>query len=510
MRHALHISRQVRQPLTRIIRPDDLNKAPQALPRRNWGARHLPREAGTRTLWLDSSDLKVSGAFDRWQDKAGGRIFRQLANTTYRPLCRLRAQNDLAVADFTDGAFLTCDDLNTMEVVGQRDGTATFLARHTNQSGGGGCFLTDITNGGLGFYLAQNTTAYFDHGPGGGAGTRLSFAITRDPDWCVYQLVRRGETMLYYRDGVLLGSGTGKTGGLVGGKSYAILGHDNRTTSPINIGSRMDMAELRLYNRALTDTQLREEREELTAKWRLAYKYNSITPAGTVAQWDASSLVLAGGANINPWAAVVGGSSYTMDTVSGSTPIYEVKNGCPGVRYSAGYHRTNAATGLVQPFSASTNWSLFAVIGIGDTATAYSAVIDHTHTTPGGQNFVLARYDSNDSFTCAYYQTNAGTVEALGPGGAVAWRGRGRMVMAFNKNGTAWSIRNGRRAVARGTAGATTFTTAARQMNFGGNPTFGRQYIGYIHEVIMCNQAQEEGDVDAICKLLANKWALSL
>lgn len=509
MHHAFHVPRRNELPLTHGITPDDLRERSNQPPRRAQHARHLEKESGTRTLWLDASDLKVSGAFDRWVDKAGGRVFRQTANTSYRPLCRLRSQNGLSVADFTDGAFLTCEDIHTVGLVKNREGTLTFLARHVYQTGGGGCFLTDIGNGGMGFYMAQNTTAYYDHGPGGGAGTRLSFAITRDPDWCVYQLVKRGEEMFYYRDGVLLGSGTGKTGTLTNNKSYAILGHDNRTSSPINVGSAMDVAELRVYNRSLTADQLRQEREELARKWGLGYRYDSIVVPNTTAQWDASSLSLAIGANVTSWAAIVGGSSYTMDTVSGTNPTYQAKNSCPGVRYSGGYHRTNAATGLVQPMN-NNDWSVFAVVGVGAVAGAYNVIVDHTHTTPSGQNFVMARHDSNNTWTCAYYRTSGGTVEALGPGGAVAWRGQGRMVLAMNKVGTAWSMRNGRRAIARGTAGATTYTSAARQLNFGGNPSFSRLLTGDIHEVILTNQGQEEQEVDEICARLARKWGAAL
>lgn len=446
----------------------------------------------------------------RWTDKAGGHHFEQYENAAYRPTVRRRSQNDLSVVDFTDGRYLTSLTAAAGNTLGQFDGTVTILARDAYYATSGGTFLMRTpTAAAFGVYLAQANTAYMDWGPGGASDVRTSFGITRDPDWSIYQLVRRGPEYRWYQDGALIHTATTKTGTFQNLSGFTQLGFDARTSDPTNRGQMMDLAELRCYNRALTLGQMAEERAELTTKWRLFYREAAISVPDTVAQWDASSLGLSDGANVTSWAALIGGSDYTLNTLSGGgvAPLQRYKSGCPGVRFTTtGWIRTSASP---NPFPGN-DFAYFVVIGMGPQVNQWASPLDFTHNTPSNGNTTLLRYGATSRWWAPWYRSAGGPVEAAAADHTVAWRGEGRQVVAVNKNGTAMTLRNGLRDKLSYTAGSASYVHAARQINFGGSAGVTRHFMGDIHEVILCSAGQPESEMDRHCRSLARKWNIAL
>jgi len=212
-----------------------------------------PKSIPGLTLWLDAdapSTITQATGVSQWNDKSGSGNNVVQATGSKQPAYVQSVLNGKPVLRFTNASAQTMTtSTNFISPV-----SVIYIARQTG--GTNGRVLTGVNNNWLlGFWGGSHAQAYFEGwvSPAGGTPSTTN--------WYIESAVETGALSSYYENGVQIAS---NAGGVAGPNGLSLVGMGG-----VSEFSDADIAEIVVYNRALSDAERQKIEGYLAAKWGL-------------------------------------------------------------------------------------------------------------------------------------------------------------------------------------------------------------------------------------------------
>ena len=451
-------------------------------------------------LWLDASSLTLANGavVSSWPTSGGTPYTFTSSNATYLK----NAQNGLGVVSFAAGqsGIVSNFALGTTQTM--------FMLTYAVGQTSSAVFLehSALVNSNPGFLLWTGNAANYGINAGGGLVYVNGANVTVANTWMLLEGMNpdasNSNQMSFYLNGALYASGTAQSGSTVTSTLYF--------NNPDRVSQPSYLAELLIYNAALTASQRQQVEGYLAWKWGIqsslpaTHMYRYINPSAPITipysltsglqLWlDASTLHAANGAVVSNWPTVAG-TPYTF-TSSNATYVANAQNGRGVVYFGAGQSGTVANFVLGQT---QTIFMLTYAVGQG-TASLFLEHGPNENSNPGlylysggGQNYALNTGSGQLS-------VNTGNVTT-----ANVWQLiEGMNPDPANSNQMAFYV-NGALSATGTTQSGTTTVTNTLYFNNAGRVS----YACYLAEILIYNVALNGAQRQQVEAYLMYKWGL--
>ena len=293
----------------------------------------LPEDYSNLTLWLDAADsatvIQTNDNISEWKDKSGGSNHVMPIGTL--PTVSTSAQNGLATITFSSSGLVTSDDdqitangsytkfvvykVNQAEISGSNNlVSSSVTALYVHQSklkafGGGTNFLEDTNNLGTGFHVSSMRY---------GKPSNLANVLRLDAS----QVATNGDTKTHTSAVTTIGS-------------FGSVNNNNSLNGEI--------AEVLIYNGALTDVEITAIENGLTNKWITAPVDPTLTITASTPSTVGDSIT------VTPTTNSTGAVTYTATAL----PI----GMCTVFKYRRGYSDEAGVCSVTASLAASTGYT---------------------------------------------------------------------------------------------------------------------------------------------------------
>jgi hypothetical protein len=450
-------------------------------------------------LWLDASSLTLANGavVSSWPTSGGTPYTFTSSNATYLK----NAQNGLGVVSFAAGqsGIVSNFALGTTQ-------TMFMLTYAVGQTSSAVFLEHNLINTSPGFLLWTGNAANYGINTGGGLVYVNGANVTVANTWMLLEGMNpdasNSNQMSFYLNGALYASGTAQSGSTVTSTLYF--------NNPDRVSQPSYLAELLIYNAALTASQRQQVEGYLAWKWGIqsslpaTHMYRYINPSAPITipysltsglqLWlDASTLHAANGAVVSNWPTVAG-TPYTF-TSSNATYVANAQNGRGVVYFGAGQSGTVANFVLGQT---QTIFMLTYAVGQG-TASLFLEHGPNENSNPG-----LYLYSGGGNS----YALNTGSGQIGIDSGNVTVANVWQLIEGMNpdpanSNRMAFYV-NGALSTSGATQSGTTTVTNTLYFNNAGRVS----YACYLAEILIYNVALSGAQRQQVEGYLMHKWGI--
>jgi hypothetical protein len=438
--------------------------------------------------WWDASDAAsitaTAGKVSQWSNKVGAPHWTQ-TDAQYHPLTGVNTMNGKNTLTFPGGNNARLD-LASNPCTGAAGGTLFWVVKNTrpNTAPSGAPVSGLGANGTDEFYTYVDSRPYFRFG----STVRTTMNVTADLRTAHVAALRAApNSWEWWRDGVSQYSNTSNVVGWATDPTGIHLGYSAGAADYVG-----DIAEVILYNQALSTVERQQVESYLAAKWLPA---PPIPTTGLVGWWDAddtASFTFGGGGNLVSQWNDKSGNGYNATWVNSSWPATRVAaaiNGKPGMDFHPAALNT-LVPGNLKPIT------VILAVKTGAT-TGGNNLLGHAFTGAGESGFFTVDHSSGYVRVLAYgvaligqatspYTANTPTVLAVSYGADNVW--------AMHRD-----------AVAVGT-GTTAATFVDKKLAIGGIVPNTSLYDGLIGELVVYNRVLSTVERQQVEAFLKGKW----